>query len=125
MESKVFIVDDEAHIRRLLRQTLEDLEDEGIEILEAEDGETGLELIKAERPALVFLDVMMPNMDGFDVCRAVKHDLAMQDVYIVVLTSKGQEFDKQRGEEAGADIYMTKPFNPNELFQIAQEVLGI
>lgn len=74
---------------------------------------------------MVFLDVMMPKMNGFDVCHAVKRELGMDDVYIVMLTAKGQEFDRQRGVEVGANVYMTKPFDPDELLAKATEVLGL
>jgi len=121
---KILIVDDEAFIRQLLEQTLEELEDEGVELLTADNGEDGLALIEEEVPNLVFLDVMMPRMNGFDVCNTVKNELGMSDVYIVMLTAKGQEFDKQRGEEVGADRYMTKPFDPDELLDLAVEILG-
>jgi two-component system alkaline phosphatase synthesis response regulator PhoP len=125
MHPKVLIVDDEPHIRLLLERALEDLEDEGIEILLADNGKDALELIQAEKPALVFLDVMMPNMNGFDVCHTVKKELRLANVHIVMLTAKGQEFDKQRGEEVGANIYMTKPFDPDEIRDKAEEVLGL
>ena len=119
------IVDDEAPIRRLLQQSLEDLEDEGVELLLAEDGRTALEMIKKERPKLVFLDVMMPEMNGFEVCETVKRKLGMADVNIILLTAKGQEIDRKRGQEVGADLYMTKPFDPDELLEIAREMLGL
>ncbi len=122
---KILIADDEPHIRLLLEQTLEGLEDEGVKLIIVKNGEEALEAIKTEKPELVFLDVMMPKMDGFDVCHAVKNDLGMKDVYIVILTAKGQEFDKQRGSDVGADIYMTKPFNPDEIVEKAREVLGM
>ena len=125
MEPKILVVDDEAHIRLLIEQTLEELEDQGVEILTADNGVDALELIKSEKPKLVFLDVMMPKMNGFDVCRTVKRDLKLEDVYIVMLTAKGQEFDRQRGNEVGANIYMTKPFDPDELLAKANEVLGL
>ena len=125
MDSKVLIVDDEAHIRMLLEQTLEDLEDEGVEIFTASNGEEALETIKAEKPKLVFLDVMMPKINGFDVCHTVKNELGMSDVYIVMLTAKGQEYDKQKGSDVGADLYMTKPFDPDEILEKAKEVLGL
>jgi two-component system alkaline phosphatase synthesis response regulator PhoP len=125
MTPKILIVDDEVYIRLLIEQALEDLEDEGVELLTAEDGKEALETIKAQKPELVFLDVMMPEMNGFDVCHAVKNELGLGDVYIVMLTAKGQEFDKQRGEAVGADTYMTKPFDPDELFEKATEVLGL
>ena len=120
----ILIVDDEAHIRLLIAQTLEELEEEGVEILTAENGEEALEIIRSEKPRLVFLDVMMPKMNGFDVCRQVKSDLGMRDVYVIMLTAKGQEYDKRRGEEVGANLYMTKPFDPDELLAQAREVLG-
>jgi len=122
---KILIVDDEPHIRHLLGRILEDLEDEGVELLTANDGAEALETIKAERPKLVFLDVMMPKLNGFDVCRAVKYELGLEDCYIVLLTSKGQEFDRQKGQEVGADTYVTKPFGPDELLEKAKEVLGL
>lgn len=125
MSQKILIVDDEAHLRMLIEQTLEDLQDEGVELLTAANGEEALEIIKAEKPNLVFLDVMMPKMSGFDVCQAVKKDLKLSEVHIVLLTAKGQEFDKHKGLEAGADLYMTKPFDPDALLHKAQQVLGI
>jgi DNA-binding response OmpR family regulator len=125
MDPKILIVDDEAHIRILLERTLIDFEDEGVEILMAENGEEALELIKTEKPNLVFLDVMMPKMNGFDVCNAVKNELKMDDVYIVMLTAKGQEYDKQKGTDVGADVYMTKPFDPDEIYDKVEEVLGL
>ena len=120
----ILIVDDEAHIRLLIAQTLEELEEEGVEILTAENGEEALEIIRSEKPRLVFLDVMMPKMNGFDVCRRVKTELGMRDVYVIMLTAKGQEYDKHHGEEVGANLYMTKPFDPDELLARAREVLG-
>jgi DNA-binding response OmpR family regulator len=125
VEPKILVVDDEAHIRMLIEQTLEELEDEGVEVITADNGADALETIKSEKPRLVFLDVMMPKMNGFDVCNTVKHELEMKDVYIVMLTAKGQEYDRQRGEQVGADIYMTKPFDPDELLGKAKQVLGL
>jgi len=125
MEQKILIVDDEAHIRMLIEQTLEELEDEGVEFLTAENGEMALEIIQKENPKLVFLDVMMPKMNGMEVCRRVKKELELKDVFIVLLTAKGQELDRQRGQEVGADVYMTKPFDPEIILSKAKEVLGI
>jgi DNA-binding response OmpR family regulator len=122
---KILIVDDEAHLRMLIQQTLEELEDEGVELLTAANGEEALVAIQAEAPRLVFLDVMMPKLSGFDVCSQVKRTLGLTDVYIVLLTAKGQEFDRQRGLEAGADLYMTKPFDPDALLEKARAVLGL
>lgn len=125
MNKKILIVDDEPHIRLLLEQTLEDLEDEGVELMIAENGEEALERINTERPDLVFLDVMMPKMNGFDVCNAVKNELQIEKIYIILLTAKGQEFDKQKGQQVGADMYMTKPFDPDEVVEKSLEVLGL
>ena len=125
MEQKILIVDDEAHIRMLIGQTLEELEDEGVEFLSAENGEIALEIIQKENPQLVFLDVMMPKMNGMEVCRRVKKELGLDKVYIVLLTAKGQETDRQKGLDVGADIYMTKPFDPEVLLSKAKEVLGL
>ncbi|MBF2097388.1 MAG: response regulator [Gloeomargaritaceae cyanobacterium C42_A2020_066] len=126
MTKKVLIVDDEPHIRLLLEQTLEDLVDEGlIDLLMATNGQEALEMIQAERPALVFLDVMMPKMNGFDVCQKVKRDLGLVEVFIILLTAKGQEFDKAQGLKAGADIYMTKPFDPDQVVERSIQVLGL
>lgn len=125
MSKKILIVDDEPHIRLLLEQTLEDLEDHGVEFLTADNGETALELIREERPDLVFLDVMMPKMNGFDVSKTVKLDWGMTDIHVIILTAKGQEYDREKGREMGADRYITKPFNPDEIMQMALDVLGI
>ena len=125
MEQKILIVDDEAHIRMLIGQTLEELEDEGVEFLTAENGEIALEIIQKEKPKLVFLDVMMPKMNGMEVCRRVKKELGMSEVFIVLLTAKGQETDRQKGQDVGADVYMTKPFDPEVLLEKAKEVLGL
>jgi two-component system, OmpR family, alkaline phosphatase synthesis response regulator PhoP len=125
MEQKILIVDDEAHIRMLIEQTLEELEDEEVEFLTADNGETALEIITSEKPQLVFLDVMMPKMNGMEVCRRVKKELFLNDVYIILLTAKGQELDRQKGNEVGADVYMTKPFDPEAILSKAKTVLGL
>jgi len=123
--STILIVDDEAHIRMLIQQTLEELEDEGVELLTAANGEEALAAIEAAKPRLVFLDVMMPKVSGFDVCQRTKRDLGLDGTYVVLLTAKGQEFDRQKGYESGADLYMTKPFDPDALLAKAREVLGL
>ena len=125
MEQKLLIVDDEAHIRMLIEQTLEELEDDGVEFLSAENGEEALKIIQEEKPQLVFLDVMMPKMNGMEVCRRVKKELGLYIVFIVLLTAIGQELDRQKGIEVGADVYMTKPFDPEAILTKAKEVLGL
>lgn len=123
MDKKILIVDDEPHIRTLIEQTLEELEDEGVEFLSADNGESALEIIKTETPQVVFLDVMMPRMNGMEVCRRVKKELNLDKVFIILLTAKGQELDRQKGQEVGADVYMTKPFDPETLLLKAREIL--
>lgn len=125
MSKKILIVDDEPHIRLLLEQSLEELEEQGVEFLFAEHGERALEIIESETPNLVFLDVMMPKMNGFDVCRIVKQEWGRGDVFIILLTAKGQEYDREKGQEAGADLYMTKPFNPDQIMAHAVRLLGL
>jgi two-component system alkaline phosphatase synthesis response regulator PhoP len=121
----VLIVDDEQHIRLLIEQTLEELEDDGVELLTAADGEEALGVVEHHRPALVFLDVMMPKKNGFDVCRTIKQEMGLSDTFVVLLTAKGQAYDRQQGADAGADLYLTKPFDPDELLARAREVLGL
>ncbi|PZV16887.1 MAG: response regulator [Pseudanabaena sp.] len=125
MGKKLLIVDDEPHIRLLLEQTLEELEDHDIEIFTATNGLEALETIQQEKPNLVFLDVMMPKMNGYDVCQKVKGDLGLKEIFIIMLTAKGQEFDRSRGKDVGADIYMTKPFDPDEILDKACKILEI
>lgn len=122
--SKLLIVDDEPHIRMLLEQTLEELEDEGVELLFAPNGKVAWEIIAQEEPELVFLDVMMPFMSGYEVCQKVREESSYQPS-IILLTAKGQEFDKKRGEDCGANEYMTKPFNPDEILKLAKQLLNI
>lgn len=124
-EKKVLIVDDEAHIRLLLEQTLDELEDAGVQLLVAEDGGQGLELIRKVRPELVILDVMMPVMNGFDVCKTVKADSSLRETFVLMLTAKGQELDRHTGAEVGADLYMTKPFDPDEVLERVAAVLDV
>ncbi|HEU5226010.1 MAG TPA: response regulator [Actinomycetota bacterium] len=122
--STVLIVDDEQHIRLLIEQTLEELEDDGVDLLTAANGEEALGVVENQHPELVFLDVMLPRRDGFDVCRTIKHEMGLTGTYVVMLTAKGQAYDREQGLAAGADLYMTKPFDPDELLRLAREVLG-
>jgi len=122
-EKRILIVDDEAFIRVLLMQTLEELEDLGVELLAAADGEEGLEVALSERPDLVFLDVMMPKLSGYEVCRQIK--VVDDQIYVVLLTAKGQAIDKEEGSDAGADEYVTKPFDPDYILNRAAELLDL
>ncbi len=122
---KIIIVDDESAMRTLLKEFLEEFEDKGVELLTANNGEEALESIKAERPELVILDVLMPGMNGFEVCNTIKNRFGMKDVYVLMLTANGQEIDKQKSKDVGADIFMTKPFCPDELIKEISKVLEI
>ncbi len=122
---KILIVDDEFPIRFLIEQCLEDLKERGVELLFADNGLDALETIKKERPELVFLDVMMPKINGFEVCNIVKNELGMKDVYIIMLTAKGQVSEKRKGTEVGADFYIIKPFNIFEISEKAMEILSM
>jgi CheY-like chemotaxis protein len=122
---KILIVDDEPFIRVLLEETLEEFQDHGVELLVANDGAEGWELVQAERPRLVFLDVMMPKMSGYEVCQRIRRDPALADVRIIMLTAKGQEVDRERGDEVGADEYVTKPFDPDYVIERTEQALGI
>ncbi|MEC4802816.1 MAG: response regulator [Jaaginema sp. PMC 1079.18] len=126
MTQKVLIVDDEPNILILMEQALEKLEDDyNVRLLLAKNGAEALKIAQTEKPDLIFLDVMMPKMSGLEVCRAIKQELAYPEVYIIMLTAKGQEFDKQTGIAMGADLYMTKPFRPREVLAKSKEVLGL
>jgi len=126
MAKKILIVDDEVHIKMLLEQTLEELEDDyDVELFTASDGEEGLEFIRNEKPDLVFLDIMMPKMNGYEVCRIVMGDDELNDIKIILLTAKGQEVDRKQGLDLGAKMYMTKPFDPDEILKVSKELLEL
>ena len=122
---KILIVDDEPFIRTLLEETLEEFEDAGAQVLVSTDGAAGWQTIQTERPDLVFLDVMMPRMSGYEVCQRIKREPSLSGTYVVLLTAKGQEVDRERGTEVGADEYITKPFDPDHVIETAQRVLDI
>lgn len=126
MTKKILIVDDEVHIKMLLEQTLEELEDEfDVELLTASDGEEGLAIIRNNHPDLVFLDIMMPKMNGYEVCRIVMEDEQYDGIKIILLTAKGQEVDRKQGLEMGAKMYMTKPFDPDEILKVSKDLLEL
>jgi DNA-binding response OmpR family regulator len=116
---KTLIVDDEAPIRLLCRVNLEA---EGIEVLEAADGASGLELARSEKPDAILLDVMMPGLDGWDVAAALLDDDDTAGIPIVFLTARADLRDRARGMDLGGIDYVTKPFNPVEL---ASTVRGV
>lgn len=122
---KILIVDDEVNNRLLLEEILEEFKEQGVEILLAEDGEKALGIIIRERPNLIFLDIMMPIINGYEVCNIVKKELKLPKIYIVLLTAKGQAEDRSRGFDVLCDKYITKPFYFNEVLSIAENVLEL
>lgn len=117
----IVIVDDEYFISRSLSFIFEK---EGHACSVASDGEEGLELIQQKKPDLVFLDISMPKMDGYQVCRAVRQNPDLGNTYIIMLTAMGQEVDQRASLEAGANEYMLKPFNPRLVRERVAEILA-
>lgn len=115
---RLLIADDESGIRSLVRMTLE----RDSQIIEASDGEEAIALAREFHPEVVLLDVMMPGLSGFDVCRALKGDPTTAEATVVLLTAKAQESDRAEGIAAGADDYFTKPFSPIGLLRKVDEV---
>ena len=120
MPKKVLICDDEPYIRESVSYVARE---EGFEVLTAEDGQEALETARRERPDLVFLDLMMPRKNGFQVCEALREDDATRGIYVIILTARGQEVDRERGVKVGANEYLTKPFSPRKLRQKMHDIL--
>jgi DNA-binding response OmpR family regulator len=120
MPSKtILVVDDEPYI---LRSVSFVLEREGYEVATASEGESALAKIRELHPQLVFLDIMLPKKNGYEVCAAIKEDPMLADVHVVMLSAKGQQIDRERGLLGGADAYMTKPFSPKEIVEYVQNI---
>ena len=119
--TKVLVIDDEAPIRLLCRVNLEA---EGVEVLEAADGATGLELAKREKPDAILLDVMMPGLDGWNVAERLLSAEETRAIPIIFLTARADLRDRVRGMDAGGLDYVTKPFNPVELASLVREVVA-
>jgi CheY-like chemotaxis protein len=118
---KILIVDDKQEVRELVEVTLRSGE---YRSFQAESGEKAIEIAKAERPDLIIMDVMMPGgMDGLEATRILKDDPETKECIIIMLTAKGQQFDKEEGFKAGADDYFIKPFSPLDLIKKVDEVL--
>jgi DNA-binding response OmpR family regulator len=117
---RVLIIDDEAPIRLLCRVNLEA---EGMEVHEAGNGTTGLELVRSAQPDVVLLDVMMPGLDGWAVAEQLLENEATDDIPIVFLTARAEVRDRARGLDIGGVDYVTKPFNPVELAPLVRRVL--
>lgn len=119
-EEKILIVDDEANIRELIGFNLKN---EGYNIITAGDGITALKAIREEKPSLILLDLMLPGLNGFEVCKEVRKDRELSSTPIIILSAKDAEFDKVLGLELGADDYITKPFSVRELVARVKAVI--
>ncbi len=119
MAKKILIADDQYTIRELIDLSLGD----DYEYLKAEDGEQAIKLAK-EMPDLIILDIMMPKVDGFEVCRKIKHNPVTSDIPVIILTAKHGEEDLKKAIECGADEYITKPFEPEILIQSVDAVFS-
>jgi two-component system alkaline phosphatase synthesis response regulator PhoP len=118
---KILVVDDEPHVIKSLTFVLTK---EGYDVSSAENGEDAMVKIRQSKPSLVFLDVMMPKKNGYEVCREVKRDSGLRDIRVIMLTAKGQEADREQGLNVGADEFMTKPFSPMGIVDKVKELLG-
>jgi DNA-binding response OmpR family regulator len=118
---RILIVDDEPNIVLALQLLMRK---EGYETLAVDDGEKALQAVADFRPALVLLDIMLPKLDGYEVCRRLRADPARKDLIIVMLTAKGREIEREKGLALGADAYVTKPFSTREVVNKVKEALA-
>jgi two-component system alkaline phosphatase synthesis response regulator PhoP len=109
---KILIADDNENIREALTSILED---EGHELWIAKNGVEALRKVREVSPDILILDVMMPEMSGYDVCRTIKNDPDLKKTFVLMLSAKGQVTEQERGKEVGADEYIVKPFSPSEI----------
>ncbi|MEW6278489.1 MAG: response regulator [Candidatus Eremiobacterota bacterium] len=121
MPKTILVADDEPFVLRSLEFILKK---EGYRVLTAVDGQEALDKAVQERPDLLLLDIQMPRMDGNTVCRTLREDPERKDVYIVMITAKGQEADRIQSLESGANEYITKPFSPRKVITRVKEILG-
>ena len=123
MTKKILIVDDEEAILALVSATLDG--DDRYSLFLARNGEEAVKVCGRERPDLLFLDIMMPDMDGYEVCRSLRKDPSTADTRIIMLTALAQDIDRHKAAEVGADEYMTKPFSPTALLERVEQILGV
>ena len=120
-KGRILVVDDEIYIVHILDFSLGM---EGYEVLTALDGEQALERLKADKPDLIVLDIMMPKVDGYEVCRTIKSSPETQHIPVILLSAKGRNVDQKMGFDVGADDYITKPFSPRKLVERINALLG-
>src|SRR3972149_402529 len=121
-KKKILIADDNENIRDALTYLLED---EGYALSMAKDGSDALKKVREFHPDILFLDIMMPEMNGYEVCRVIKNDPKLKNIYVIMLTAKGQVAEQERGKEVGADEYIVKPFSPMEILSKIKNILDI
>ncbi len=119
-QKKILIADDNENIRDALTYLLED---EGYQLRLAKDGAEAIIITREFRPDVLFLDIMMPEINGYDVCRTIKSDPGLKDTYIIMLTAKGQVAEQEKGRQVGADEYIVKPFSPMEILTKIKKIL--
>jgi CheY-like chemotaxis protein len=118
---RILIVDDEPNIVLALELLMKR---EGYEILTVDDGQKVFEVVREFNPDLILLDIMMPKMDGYEVCQRIRADASLKDISIIMLTAKGREVEKEKGLALGADYYITKPFSTREVIMKVKEILA-
>lgn len=122
---KILVVDDEPNNRLLMEDLLSIYRDRGIELLFAEDGQEALDAMEEHHPEIVFLDVVLPERDGYDVCATVRKKMQGNDIHIILLTAKSKETERARAMAAGADGMIQKPFKAQAVFDVVLKVLGL
>ncbi|CUU05382.1 Response regulator receiver domain-containing protein [Candidatus Kryptobacter tengchongensis] len=120
MAKKILIVDDDITVQRLLEFVLRRFD---VDVLIADNGDDAIDIIKEEKPDLIFLDVMMPGRNGIEVCREIRKEPELKGSYIVMLTAKGEEAEVKDMFDSGADEYVPKPFSPSEIAEIVKKVI--
>ena len=118
---RVLVVDDEPH---LVRSLIFVLGKEGYNTSSATNGEEAMTQVRESKPDLMFLDVMMPKKNGYEVCQEIKNDPDLRDIYIIMLSAKGQESDREKGLSLGANEFLSKPFSPVQVIARVKELLG-
>jgi len=122
MKKRVLLVDDEPNIQTIVSARLVAM---GFEVLIAKDGQEGLDLARKESPDVILLDLMLPKLDGYKVCRMLKFDKAYEHIPVIIFSAKGSDADKKLAEQAGADEYLVKPFDLKLFTQAMQKLTGI
>jgi DNA-binding response OmpR family regulator len=122
MKKRILLVDDEPDVQAVVGTRLTAM---GFEVLSAKDGQEGLDFARKEAPDAIVLDLMLPKLDGYKVCRMLKFDKAYENIPVIILSAKGSEADKKLAEQAGADAYMVKPFDLKLFTQTIQRLTGV